>query len=171
MEDVCLLDESFWMYHEDLDLGWRLWRAGWKSVLAPASVVYHKYEFSRSIQKMYYMDRNRLLVILQNYHSLTLFLLSGLIILNEIATFFLAVRGGWRREKVAVWRYFLRPSSWRLLLEKRRLRQGNRVVADRQIIKRFTARIDFQEVRDPIVMMANPFLQIIWAMLKKIIVW
>lgn len=34
-------DERQWMYAEDLDLGWRLHRAGWLTVHEPAAVVDH----------------------------------------------------------------------------------------------------------------------------------
>ena len=34
-------DERQWLYAEDLDLGWRLHRAGWETVYEPAAVVLH----------------------------------------------------------------------------------------------------------------------------------
>lgn len=34
-------DEEQWMYAEDLDLGWRLAQAGWRTVYAPGAVVRH----------------------------------------------------------------------------------------------------------------------------------
>jgi GT2 family glycosyltransferase/glycosyltransferase involved in cell wall biosynthesis len=36
------LDEEFIAYYEDVDLGWRLWLSGYRVVLAPAAVVYHR---------------------------------------------------------------------------------------------------------------------------------
>ncbi|MGE5251268.1 MAG: glycosyltransferase family 2 protein, partial [Bacteroidota bacterium] len=35
-------DDSYFMYHEDVDLGWRLWLRGYKVLLTPRSVVFHK---------------------------------------------------------------------------------------------------------------------------------
>ena len=35
-------DPDFFLYHEDVDLGWRLWLRGYECVLAPRSVVYHR---------------------------------------------------------------------------------------------------------------------------------
>jgi len=35
-------DVDYFMYHEDVDLGWRLWLRGYKCMLTPLSVVYHK---------------------------------------------------------------------------------------------------------------------------------
>jgi GT2 family glycosyltransferase len=34
-------DPAQWLYAEDLDLGWRLERAGWRTATAPAAVVHH----------------------------------------------------------------------------------------------------------------------------------
>ncbi|MDD4475922.1 MAG: hypothetical protein PHV95_09090, partial [Eubacteriales bacterium] len=38
-----------------------LWLAGWDCCLSAYSQIYHKYEFSRSSGKYYWLDRNRLL--------------------------------------------------------------------------------------------------------------
>ena len=40
-EHVGGFDEQQWMYAEDLDLGWRLRRAGWKARYAPEARVFH----------------------------------------------------------------------------------------------------------------------------------
>jgi GT2 family glycosyltransferase len=40
-EDAGGFDERQWMYAEDLDLGWRLRRAGWKTRYEPRAVVHH----------------------------------------------------------------------------------------------------------------------------------
>ena len=41
-EDVGGFDERQWMYAEDLDLGWRLHRAGWATYFEPAATVDHE---------------------------------------------------------------------------------------------------------------------------------
>lgn len=40
-EDVGGWDKRFFLDHEDVDLGLRLWKAGWKSVSVPEAKVYH----------------------------------------------------------------------------------------------------------------------------------
>ena len=40
-EEVGGFDESEWMYAEDLDLGWRLARGGWRTLYEPAALVHH----------------------------------------------------------------------------------------------------------------------------------
>jgi GT2 family glycosyltransferase/glycosyltransferase involved in cell wall biosynthesis len=41
-DEVGGFDPDFFMYHEDVDLGWRLWLRGYKCLLAPGSVAYHR---------------------------------------------------------------------------------------------------------------------------------
>lgn len=172
LQEVGDFDDEMWMYNEDQDLGWRMWLKGYRQVMAPFSRVYHQYEFSRSIQKMYYMDRNRLLVVLQNYHWATLLLVLPFLLVNELAGFILAWRGGWLKEKISVWKYFLRPKHWKLLFQKRRQRQQGRASSEKDIIKRFTGGIYFQDISQPVIKyIANPILSAIWFVLQRLIIW
>ena len=41
LDAVGWLDEAFFFYNEDLDLSWRLRRAGWELWYCPAAVVFH----------------------------------------------------------------------------------------------------------------------------------
>ena len=54
------LYEPFFMYEDDVDLGWKVWNAGFRCVLAPDSIVYHKYSRTQKPYKYYYMTRNKL---------------------------------------------------------------------------------------------------------------
>ena len=42
-ERVGGFDSSFFMYHEDVDLGWRFWIYGYRVIFVPQSRVYHAY--------------------------------------------------------------------------------------------------------------------------------
>ena len=64
LKKVGVLDESFFMYMEDLDLSLRIQKAGYKTVYNPHSVVWHKNASSSggsgSTLHEYYQTRNRL---------------------------------------------------------------------------------------------------------------
>jgi GT2 family glycosyltransferase len=66
-------DEDFFMYFDDIDLGWRLWILGYKVVFAPQSVCYHVHFGSSSKQphaKIHYLyERNALYTIIKNYEQ------------------------------------------------------------------------------------------------------
>ena len=69
LEDVKMgddyFDESFFMYADDTDLGWRARLRGWKTVYAPDAKVYHLHSASSesySPLKAFLVERNRIWV-------------------------------------------------------------------------------------------------------------
>ena len=64
-------DPDYFALYEDVDLGWRLWLAGHRVVLAPDSVVRHRghatLETRAPEKTRYLMHRNALLTIFKNY--------------------------------------------------------------------------------------------------------
>ncbi len=171
LRKVGLFDEEFWMYNEDQDLGWRLWLAGYKCVLAPNAVVYHKYEFSRSIKKYYFMDRNRVMVMLKNYHWLTLVLIFPAWLIMEIGLLFFSNTGGWLKEKMEVYKYFLSAKNWQYIFRERTRIQKSRLVKDEDIVKMFSGKIWYQEVGDSRLKIANPIFNTYWQIIKSVIWW
>lgn len=172
LREAGLFDEELFLYHEDLDLGWRLRLAGYENVLAPQSVVYHEYEFSRSIGKWYWMERNRFLVLAKNYRLATLVLILPALVLMELGIIALSLRSGWWREKFKGYAYLARLHNWQMLLHKRREAQRRRRVADRMVTSFFTGVITFQDVMNPVLRyLANPFFQAYWYIVRKIIFW
>ncbi len=62
-------DSDYFLYCEDVDLGWRIWNDGKKVIVIPTSVVYHKKSVtarSLNINAYYYSTRNSLATILKN---------------------------------------------------------------------------------------------------------
>ena len=63
-----LFDEDFIMYGEDVDMAFRLRKAGCKLVYAPKSIAYHRLHGSGSEEiSRYYVERNRLLYIAKHF--------------------------------------------------------------------------------------------------------
>ena len=70
LEETGLFDEDFFLYCEDTDLGLRARWAGWKCLYVPGAVVEHHYSHSAgraSPLKAYYVERNRLRVVVKNF--------------------------------------------------------------------------------------------------------
>ena len=70
LEQIGLFDEDFFLYCEDTDLGLRARWAGWKCLYAPGAIVEHHYSHSAgraSRLKAYYVERNRLFVLVKNF--------------------------------------------------------------------------------------------------------
>ncbi|MBU4257246.1 glycosyltransferase family 2 protein [Patescibacteria group bacterium] len=164
-------DEEFWMYNEDQDLGWRIWLAGWKCVLAPDAVVYHKYQFAKSIKQYYWMDRNRIIAMIKNYHFLTLLLILPPFVIMELGLILFSLKTGWFKEKIKVWKYFLTPAKWKYLHNARKRTQSLRKIKDRDIAKMITGKIWYQEVDDVKLRLVNPLFEFYWRLVKMIIKW
>lgn len=161
LKEVGLFDEKFWMYNEDQDLGWRLWLQGYSCLLAPKAVVYHHYEFSRSVSKYYFMERNRLIAAWKNYSALSLLLFFPAFLIMELGTMFFALFSGWYKEKLRVWGFFLSPKNWLYLIKARKGVQSKRKVKDYQILPLFSGRIWYQEIANPVLKyIANPILSL-----------
>ncbi len=169
---VWLLDETLWLYHEDLDLGWRIRLAGYRNVLAPKSVVQHSYEFSRSISKWYWMERNRVLVVLKNFKMRTIVILLPQLIFIDIALFFFALKGGWWREKVKAWMHFFHLSTWKYIIRGRAEIARQRIVSDKDILRFCTPIIAYQEMESVFVSrIVNPIWVTLYRILRYIVIW
>lgn len=167
-------DPDFFMYHEDMEWSLRLKAMGYKIVLVPASTVYHAYEFQRSINKYFFMERNRFGVLLLFLKWPTLFLIGPAVLLYEIGTYFFALQGGWWREKHKLYAYWLRPVNWKLWLGKRVIQQSRRVITDRALTANWVGEVKFQEARieNPVLRyLANPLMAAYWALAKKLLFW
>lgn len=172
LKDIGLFNKDFFMYHEDTDLGWRMWLAGYRVLLEPSSIVYHKYEFSRSIKKFYYMERNRYLTIFQNYHILTILVILPALLIMDGAMFVYSFFAGWWKENFRVFTWLWSPKAWRMIQKTRRRVQATRKRSDREIIQKFVGRIEFQDLQNPLLnKVANPLFDAYWKVAQKFIWW
>lgn len=165
-------NEEYFMYHDDVEMSWKAKLAGYKIVLAPKSVVYHKYEFGRSILMLYYIERNRYIAVLSFYSLPSLILLLPALIAMDIGMFLYSISGGWFKIKLRVYVYFLRLDSWRKILENRKYLKSIRKIEDKKIVDSFVGKIMFQEVANPVLeYVANPIFNLYWRIIKRIIFW
>lgn len=170
LKEIGLFDEEFWMYNEDQDLGWRLWLTGWQCLLAPQAVAYHHYEFSRSVSKFYWLERNRLIVAWKNYSLLSLILFFPPLLIMELGTTYFSWRSGWLKEKKKVWAYFFNLKNWPYLLKARRETQALRKVPDYKILSMFSGKIAYQEINSPLLKyVVNPIFSLYFYISRFII--
>ncbi|MFH1315125.1 MAG: glycosyltransferase family 2 protein [Candidatus Uhrbacteria bacterium] len=172
LRKIGLLDEFLWLYHEDLELGWRIRLAGYKNVLAEKSIAYHHYEFSRSIEKWFWMERNRWIVLLTHLRWGSIILLAPALLFTELAIYIASIRSGWIREKFLSCVDLLRPATLKNIVAKRRVSQEFRKVSDREIVRLFTAKIEHQETSGPILKyLINPAMSLVWYVIRFLIRW
>ncbi|RPI28327.1 MAG: glycosyltransferase family 2 protein, partial [Acidobacteria bacterium] len=122
-------DERFFMYHEDVDLGWRLWLFGFKVLAAPRAVAWH--HFGGSTREAKGLDwreligeRNNIRALIKNYEPGNL---------RRVLLHLLGLRQPLRRKLAQ-----LRNFAWNLghlpdTLAHRRIIQRRRVRTDAEI--------------------------------------
>ena len=74
MKEIGGVDAIFFLYHDDLDYGWRAWLQGIPSYYEPSSIVHHLGSpgLKWSKKKFFYLERNRWICILSLYSKNTL---------------------------------------------------------------------------------------------------
>jgi GT2 family glycosyltransferase len=136
---LCGLDELFYAYSEDLDLGWRSWLYGYEVLYVPQSIVYHmlgaswgsSFDGSTSPKKVFFIHRNMLITSIKNFDFTNLFFA---LIFHFAFSFFktlLYLRRRLPRHSLSVMRvYYWVLLNVKTLVKKRRCIQKNRVVQD-----------------------------------------
>lgn len=110
-------DEQFFMYVEDTDLSLRVRLSGYRCRYIPQAVVHHQYQPGFSPTKVFYLDRNRHMMLLKNLSRSTyLRLLPGLLLSEVVTGGFTLLRGP---------RYWsIKPQLYRWLWRNRRSLRG-----------------------------------------------
>jgi GT2 family glycosyltransferase len=133
--------EELFLYQEDLELCLRARLRGLRVVVVPEADVLHDYSLERSgRRKEYYLERNRLVVVLTAYSARLLVLLAPVLLAVELGLTLVAARQGWLREKAGGWGWLVRNRAW--LAAHRERTQGLRRVPDRELARVLTPTLD-----------------------------
>lgn len=164
--DVGGFDEDYFIYFEDVDLGWRLWILGHQVVFAPDAVVFHHHHgtmrsFSDHRKRVLY-KRNALYSVIKNYDESNLGRVLPAILLGTLDGI---VENAVRRRRLPINEFSItnpqrnRCPDVRLdkedvstlvaihevveklpqLMERRRFVQGGRKRSDEEVLKLFLA--------------------------------
>ena len=144
LREVGAFDEALFMYQEDQDLGIRLRLAGWRARLAPRSLVWHHYRFSRNPLKFFFLERNRYVVLAKNLRLRSLLVLAPFLLAAELALLALALSGGWLPEKLRADRALLAKAVRGHVRAERARIQSSRVISDRELARWFTPALEFE---------------------------
>jgi GT2 family glycosyltransferase len=171
LRHVGTFDPVYFMYHEDSDLSWRCRLAGYEVLVAPRAVVHHDYDFGRNPDKLFYIERNRLINLLTHYRRRTLLLLAPALCAFEVVMLAHALWTGWFWKRLSVYGYFLRRATWAYLRHKRRQVQSLRCVSDREVAKHLTGTVQFAALDSlPLRYVVNPIFRVYWWAVRRLII-
>lgn len=143
------LDPTFFTYMEDTDISARTRLAGYRCVYVPDAIVYHNYTSRFSARKLYYLERNRLIMLLKCYHRRTLVLMLPALILVEMVAWAYAVKSGLGhvRAKLAAYRWIVRHRAQ--IGRKRIQTQRTRHASDADLLGTTTGYLDMTQLAGP----------------------
>lgn len=163
-------NEEYYMYHDDLEISLKAKLAGYKIILAPKSIIFHKYEFARSTKMIYYMERNRYLTLLTFYPAYLIILIGLPGAVMDLGLFFYSLLNGWFKEEAKIYSYFLNFKNYAKILAARKKIKKFQTQSFIELAKNFAGRIEFQEIANPVLKyLVNPLFNRYWQIIKKII--
>jgi GT2 family glycosyltransferase len=174
---IAPFEESIFPYLEDTELSLRAWIAGLSCVMAPDSLVYHKYSLRLTPRKYFYIERNRWLVMLRTYRTRTLLVLFPALVLIELSAWGYSASLGRRYLRAKARSYVdigrMMPSAW----AGRREMDSLRRVGDRALLERFEAALPVGQLIEDVIAprglisLVNAGLSVYFRLVRRVVRW
>ena len=142
-------DSRYFMFHEDIDLAWRVRLLGYQVIALSSAVIYHqvgvsagggekiKGRYQLSYLKRYYSERNNIRTLLKNYQIQTLLcILPCYFLINLSEVFFFLILLKFRIAHFYLKAYMWNFANLRDTLNRRAEIQESRVISDRQLMQK-----------------------------------
>ena len=137
LEKVGLLDEFIFLYHDDLDLGWRAAQIGINSYYVPKSKIFHaeSYSLKWSAKKFYWLERNRKYCLKTHYSKDTYKKMSFSLMLVDLSVWLFYISKGFLNAKIRAELDILKNKK---IIENKYLElEKEKIIPDKELIKKF----------------------------------
>ena len=137
LKKVGLLDSFLFLYHDDLDLGWRAAQMGIKSYYVPNAIIYHaeSYILRWSSRKFFWLERNRRYCLMTHYSKKTYRKMLLSLIAVDIITWFFYLSKGFIGSKIKADLDIIKNRKH--ISEKYQELENKKIVPDAELIKSF----------------------------------
>ena len=134
---IGLLDSFIFLYHDDLDLGWRAAQIGIKSYFVPKSVIYHaeSYSLKWSEKKFFWLERNRKYCLLTHYSKHTQKKMFFSLMMVDILVWIFYIGKGFIRAKIKA-EIEIRKNK-KIIEKKYEELENKKIVSDEDLIRLF----------------------------------
>ena len=141
-EILGFFDEFLFLYHDDLDLGWRARQSGIKSFFVPDTAIYHaeSYSLKWSKKKFYWLERNRRYCLKTHYSEDTLKKIKTSLWYVEILVWIFYFSKGYISAKIQA-ELDLRKNS-EFIKRKHIEIENKKIISDLELIKEFPNRME-----------------------------
>jgi len=137
LDKVGLLDPFLFLYHDDLDLGWRAAQIGIDSFYVPKSIIYHaeSYALKWSAKKFYWLERNRKYCLLIHYSKETYAKMRLSLFLVDLCVWLFYLSKGFLGAKIKAELDIFRNRKTIKIRHKQL--EKIKIISDKELIKKF----------------------------------
>jgi len=172
LDKVGLLDPFLFLYHDDLDLGWRAAQMGIDSFYVPKSIIYHaeSYALKWSAKKFYWLERNRKYCLLIHYSKETYAKMRLSLFLVDLCVWLFYLSKGFLGAKIRAELDIFRNRKTIKIRHKQL--EKIKTISDKELIKNFPDKIFVpKNVSEPIFnQLFNNILSVLSKKVKKKII-
>ena len=131
---------------------------------------HHKYSFSRNKEKFFWMERNRLWLIMKNYKIATLIVLAPALLALEMMLLIYSIMHGWFLKKIRSYISFF--NGLKNILANRKVVQKERKLSDKKFLKYMECDLEFSGMTEgSLIRAVNKFFEVYFRLVKIIIFW
>lgn len=137
LNKIGYFDPFLFLYHDDLELGWRAAQRGIQSLYVPTTIIYHlaSYNLKWSEQKFFWLERNRHYCLLTHYSKKTFYkMLPALLVVEIMVLFFYLIKGFGRAKLRAYWDIIKNSKQ---ISKKYSELESKKIVSDKKLIGDF----------------------------------
>ena len=172
LDKVGLLDPFLFLYHDDLDLGWRAAQMGIDSFYVPKSIIYHaeSYALKWSAKKFYWLERNRKYCLLIHYSKETYAKMRLSLFLVDLCVWLFYLSKGFLGAKIKAELDIFR--NRKAIKIRHKQLEKIKIISDKELIKKFPDKIFVpKNVSEPIFnQLFNNILSVLSKKVKKKII-
>ncbi len=145
IKKIGLLDSFIFLYHDDVDFGWRGAQLGISSYFVPKSIIYHvrSYTLKWSAKKFFWLERNRKYCILTHYSKETIAKMKFTLFLTDMLVWMAYISKGFIMAKINAEKEIRKNKD--IIKKRQKELEDKKIIPDIELIKTFPDAISISD--------------------------